>query len=175
MPFYHNLIITIIYKIQNYLQTYHITFLNSYVFKLIESFKFRSWALWTLERSNLNLKGKFLCDNELGLLLLVNTFIAARSLATAGAGHLGVLQPSAPTRPTHCSQCQCGSGTANRRLKLSSSSVLCLWWSWFSTTRHHHGGAQLSLARCTPLIALFFCLIYIYSRFKYSRCVTGLN
>lgn len=59
MPFHYNLIITIIYKIQNYLQTYYLIFLNSYVYKLIERFKFKSWALWTLELSNLNLKGKF--------------------------------------------------------------------------------------------------------------------
>lgn len=98
----------------------------------------------------------------------------AWSLATTGAGHLGVLQPPAPARPTPCSR-QCGYGTANRRLKLGSSSVLCLWWSWFSTTRRHHVGAQLSLGRRTPLIVLFFCLIYIYSCFKYSRCVTDLN
>lgn len=40
----------------------------------------------------------------------------ARSLATEGAVHREALQSVTPAQLTHCSQSQCGSGTASRLL-----------------------------------------------------------
>lgn len=73
----------------------------------------------------------------------VNTFAGDQSLATVIAVHQRTLQSPAP-------QCQHGSSTVSRRMKLRTSSVqpivACLWWSWYRTIRWTSAAAISALA-----------------------------